>query len=127
MPGLLVSAYFASVYHNIAPRAQRFVPEFCRIEPHTCATLLGTRYARVFKVPNFDLGILYYVGLGASSPFPHVWAQLHSLLWGGSIVALATGVYLSYALLFKLRVPCSLCFAAHGINLLIVLIFTVPL
>ena len=36
-----------------------------------------------------------------------------------SAMSVGIGVYLSYALVFTLRVPCPLCFTSHGINLAI--------
>ena len=37
-------------------------------------------------------------------------------------MSVALGVYLAHSLLFVIRVPCKLCFSAHGINLAILLI-----
>ena len=34
-------------------------------------------------------------------------------------MTVALALYLSYALLFVMRVPCPLCFASHGINAVI--------
>ncbi len=125
LAGLLISGYFAAVYHKLVPGVDRFVPKFCRVEPGACATILETRQARLFGVPNFDLGILFYVGLAISVILPGVWKELHLMLLFGSIVAVAMGFYLSYSLLFQLRVHCRLCFASHAINLLIFLLLVV--
>jgi len=123
--GLLISGYFAVVYHKLIPGVDRFVPKFCRVEPGACATILGTRQARLFGVPNFDLGILFYVGLAVSAILPDVWKELRTMLLFGSIVAVLMGLYLSYSLLFQLKVHCRLCYTSHVINILIFLLLVV--
>ncbi len=123
VPGLLISGYFAAVYHKLVPDADRYIPGFCRIDPGACAMVLETSQARLFGVPNFDLGILFYIGLLGSALLSNVWSELHTMLFMGSIVTVVMGFYLSYVLIFKLRVPCRLCFASHAINLLIFVLF----
>ncbi len=119
--GLLSSSYFAAVYHRWTPDAGRFVPKFCRMEQGECLTLLETRQARVFGVPNFDQGILFYVSLVVAAVLPDVWLQLRTMLFFGATVAVLTGFYLTYVLLVRLKVPCALCFISHVINLLLLL------
>jgi len=121
--GLLISTYFSSVYHRVAPSAKYFIPAFCRLDSSDCTTLLQTRESRLFGVPNFDLAILYYAGLLISAIIPALWKQLFLLLFLGSLVTVATGFYLSYVLVFRLRINCLLCFASHAINILIFLLF----
>jgi uncharacterized membrane protein len=125
--GFLISLYFAAMYHKLALRVDRYVPNFCRIEPATCATVLETSQARLFGVPNFDLGMLYYTGLLGSAILPALWRQLHLMLFLGSIVTVATGFYLSYMLVFRLRIHCTLCFVSHAVNLLLFLFLLVTL
>ncbi len=117
--GLLISGYFAAVEHKLAENPDRFVPTFCRIEPGTCVSILESPQARLFGVPNFDLGMLFYTGLVGAVLFPHLWSQLQALLFMGSIVTVLMGMYLSSILIFRLKTRCVLCFTAHGINLLI--------
>jgi uncharacterized membrane protein len=119
--GLLVSAYFAAVYHKLVANVDRFIPIFCRLDPSTCASLLETPQARLFGIPNFDLGILYYTGLLGTAILPVLWKQLHVILFLGSIVTVVTGLLLSYVLLFRLHIRCTLCFLSHAVNLLIFL------
>ena len=125
--GFLISLYFAAMYHKFAPTVDRYVPNFCRIEPATCATILETSQARLLGVPNFDLGMLYYTGLLGSAILPALWRQLHLMLFLGSIVTVAVGLYLSYVLVFRLRIRCTLCFMSHSVNLLIFLLLLVTL
>jgi uncharacterized membrane protein len=117
--GLLISAYFAAIYHKLAPSIDRFIPGFCRIEPATCTSVLQSPQARLFGIPNFDLGILYYTGLLGTSVLPTLWKQLFGVVFLGSIITVLTGFYLSYVLVFRLRIRCRLCFLSHAVNLLI--------
>jgi uncharacterized membrane protein len=117
--GLVISAYFAAAYHKLEPNIDRFIPRFCRIEPATCTSVLQSPQARLFGLPNFDLGILYYTGLLGSAVLPMLWKQLFGVLFLGSIITVVTGFYLSYVLVFRLRIRCMLCFLSHAVNLLI--------
>jgi uncharacterized membrane protein len=123
--GLLISSYFAAVYHNWVPNFDRFVPRVCRLEPGACDTILRTRGARLLGVPNFDLGILFYAGLAISVFLPPAWVELHTMLVFGSIVAAVMGFYLTYTLLFRLRIHCRLCYTSHVINFVIFLLLLV--
>jgi uncharacterized membrane protein len=117
--GLLISAYFAAVYHKVLPNIDRYVPRFCRPDSHTCATVLQTSQARLFGFPNVDLGLLYYASLLLSAILPTLWTQLQFMLLLGSIVTIVAGFYLAYVLVFQLHVLCTLCFASHAVNFLI--------
>ena len=76
-------------------------------------------------IPNCDLGILFYVSVVISSLLPDVWRQLRTMLFLGSIVAVAMGIYLSYVLVVQLKVRCGLCFTCHAINLILFLFILV--
>ena len=119
--GLLISVYFAAIYHRVVPNIDRYVPQFCQLEPAACATVLETPQARLFGVPNFDLGILYYMSLLGSALLSALWKQLHLMLFLGSIVTVLAGFFLSYVLVFRLRIRCTLCFVSHAVNFLIFL------
>ena len=118
--GLVIASYFTAVaFHWMTPDA-RWIPSFCRLEERTCASVVFTPSARVFGPPNSLLGQLFYLALlaGTVSDWltdPRLWA----LYLGVSLLTVGLGVYLSYALLFVLRVPCPLCFTSHGINAVI--------
>ncbi len=123
--GLVISAYFASIHHNMAPFINRSFSRFCRIPSSACTTLLATRESRLFGVPNFDLGLLFYLSLVISAILPEIWHQLHSMLLFGSIVTVMAGFYLSYVLVFRLHIRCTLCFTCHAVNLLIFLLLLI--
>ena len=118
--GLAVSSYFTAVAWRWTTPDVRWVPAFCRLEERTCASVVFTPSARVFGPPNSLLGQLFYAALLAGAASGRLAdPQLWWLYLGASLVTVGLGVYLSYALLFVLRVPCPLCFASHGINAVI--------
>lgn len=124
LTGFLISLYFTLVYYRRIPANYFLVPRVCRMEESRCQTVLSTRDARVFGVPNFVLGLIYYALVfltalagGPLSDSPAV----QFLLWI-SILVLILGVYLIYSLLFRIKIPCPLCFTCHGINTLIALL-----
>ena len=118
--GLTIASYFTAVAYRWTTPDARWIPAFCRLEERTCASVVFTPSARVFGPPNSLLGQMFYAALlaGAASgrlDDPQLWW----LYLGASLVTVGLGAYLSYALLFVLRVPCPLCFASHGINTVI--------
>ena len=142
LAGLANALYFSFAYYGRIKKA-RWVPEIlCAREGSSCVRVVQTRYARVFGVPNSLLGIVYYLFLikGALANWPihimlndyfgpvvhfHLGMALLMLTSAGTIIL---GVYLIYALRFKLHVHCPLCYTAHVINaalfvLLVILAF----
>jgi len=126
--GLADALYFTLAYYGRIRKA-RWVPAiFCAREGSSCVTVVRTPYARVLGVPNSLLGILYYLLLLAWSGFipryvsigGHIFRPFDTLgLWllGASLCTVALGFYLIYALRRVLHIDCPLCYAAHAINL----------
>ena len=125
LAGFLISLYFTVVHRKPIPAIERYVPTVCRIDPATCASLLATPEARLFGIPNFHLGLLFYTGLIGSVLLSNVWRQLHLMLFLGSLVTVLMGGYLTYVLLVRWKVRCTLCLASHAINLLMFLLLLV--
>jgi uncharacterized membrane protein len=123
--GFLISLYFTMADRDKLAIVDRYVPRLCRIGPDTCGTLLETREARFFGIPNFHLGMIWYIGLSGSVVQPNLWIEMHLMLFFGSLVAVITGFYLSYILIFRVRIRCLLCFISHGINLMIFLVLLI--
>jgi len=122
--GSLISVYFALVYYQRIPANYYLVPRICRMKESTCQTVLSTRDARVFGIPNSALGVLYY-GIVFLITFAGGWEAdglVHRLFLWISILVVLLSIYLSYALLFRIKIVCPLCFVSHGINVLIVLL-----
>jgi uncharacterized membrane protein len=134
--GLADALYFTLAYYGRIRKA-RWVPEiFCAREDSSCVTVVRTPYARVFGVPNSLVGIVYYVlmlvwiwfvprHVTISGHVLRPFETLGLLLLGASISSVALGFYLIYALRRILHTHCLLCYAAHAINiiLLVLLIF----
>ncbi|HET7840824.1 MAG TPA: vitamin K epoxide reductase family protein, partial [Terriglobia bacterium] len=103
-----------------------------------CVTVVKTPYARVFGWPNSLFGICYYLALIVWTLFPAGWLAtvdahaaplsflIRFLLTAASTVTVVLGGYLVYALREKLHTDCPLCYLAHAINavLLVLVILT---
>ena len=118
--GLAIASYFTAVAFRWTKPDVRWIPPSCRLEERTCAAVVFTPSARVFGPPNSLLGQVFYAALLAGTvggwvSDPRYWP----LYLAAGVATVVLGVYLSYALLFVLRVPCPLCFVAHGINAVI--------
>lgn len=127
--GLADALYFTFAYYRHVKKA-RLVPQvLCAREGSSCVTVVRTPYGSVFGVPNSLLGIVYYVLLliwattGQSTSFGFQVGMtayaitFTDLMIAVSAVAVVLGFYLVYALLRILRVDCPFCYAAHAINL----------
>jgi uncharacterized membrane protein len=122
--GLYIAAYFTLVFYGYLNANTRVMPSVCRLEERTCQTVLGTKYAKVFGVPNSLLGVLYY--LIVIAVLLTGWAP-HALALGLILVAwftVALGLYLIYALFYIIRIPCPLCLTGHTINLALAILLT---
>lgn len=85
----------------------------------SCTRVLATPFARVFKIPNFVLGMIYYPFIMISF-FVGVGWWIIPLSW----FVVGFSLYLAYALIIKLKTHCILCYAAQIINVIIALILT---
>ncbi len=117
--GMLVSLYFVLVYHQIFPPDASFVPRVCRMDRGSCDSVLSTAEARMLGIPNFHLGLGYYMLLIVVSLEWTPWSEFREALIFASTVTVVMSVYLSYSLLRKIRSRCNLCFIAHGVNITI--------
>jgi uncharacterized membrane protein len=90
----------------------------------TCDLLLDTPCARLFGIPNSVIGLIFYSGIAAACAVSWLTGQRSLLPYAlaAAVVALCVSLYLAYALLFKLRRVCRLCFLAHAINALLVVV-----
>lgn len=122
--GFLISLYFTGVYYGYLRSDVWWIPKFCRMEQGSCISILRTPEARIFGVPNFVLGLVFYGALffavlGGRHGF------LFDLLIATAIFTVILAVYLIYALRVRLKTDCVLCYAAHGINTIIALMLIV--
>jgi uncharacterized membrane protein len=118
--GFTISTYFTAVAYRWMRPDAGWIPAFCRLGERTCASIVFTPRARVFGLPNSVLGQVFYAALLVGAALGLLdQPSLLGLYRAGSLVTVALAVYLSYSLLFVMRVPCPLCFASHGINTVI--------
>lgn len=135
--GLADALYFTFAYYGRV-RKSRWVPQvLCAREGSSCVTVVQTRYGSVFGVPNSLLGILYYVllafwavtGISARLTIqinitPYV-ITLTDLLIAAGAGTVALGFYLIFALRRILHTDCPFCYAAHAINLLLLVLLVI--
>lgn len=121
--GLLISAYFALVYRNIIRPDNAWIPAFCRINEQSCGSILRTPEAKIIRIPNFYLGIGYYIGLIVLSFFPSIIQEFLLELRVLSGFTVFVGIILTYSLIWRIRVPCVLCFTSHAMNLVLFVMF----
>lgn len=71
--------------------------------------------ARAAGVSNALIGIFYYCGLLALSPFLH-FPLAWTLALAAAVLAAIFSAYLAYSLLFVTRMPCAYCWIGHAVN-----------
>lgn len=122
--GFMSSLYFTLVHYRVMRPDAKFVPRSCQLSEETCQVILSTPDARVFGIPNFLLGLGYYLGLILLSMFGlvHPSTRGYEVLMVLSLFTVFLGVYLTHSLMLKLRVVCVLCIACHIINLVVAII-----
>jgi uncharacterized membrane protein len=136
LAGLLDALYFTLAYYGRVKKA-RWVPSaLCAPESSNCVSVVRTLYARVFGLPNSLLGSAYYLGLigwilagGGEAPTAGTAVWLREAGWLLIVVgvgAVLLGFYLIHALWRVLHIHCPLCYAAHAVNaILLVLLILV--
>ncbi len=118
--GFALASYFTAVAYRWMRPDAAWIPTFCRMGEQTCASIVFTPSARILGLPNSVLGQAFYAALLGGTLLGLLDQPLLLALYrAGSLATVVLAVYLSYALLFVLRVPCPLCFASHGINAVI--------
>jgi uncharacterized membrane protein len=125
LAGLADAFYFTFAYYGRIKKA-RWVPEIlCAREGSNCVTVVQTPYARVFGVPNSLLGVVYYLVLILwAVAAPRVSAVRWPLI-GASGSTVILGSYLIYSLRRKLYIDCPLCYAAHAINAILLVLLII--
>lgn len=118
--GLGISSYFTAVAYRWLGADELWIPSFCRMGKQTCASIVFAPQARVFGPPNSLLGLIYYLALLGGTLLGLLdRPPVLGLFLAASLLTVVLAVYLSYSLLFVVRVPCKLCFTSHGINTII--------
>lgn len=117
--GLLISLYFTLVYRGVLRSDSTMIPQFCRMDNESCLSIIKTREARIIGIPNFYLGILFYLAILAVALFPALTPYVLDSLKIASGFTVIVGIVLSYTLLFVMKKNCVLCFTAHVVNLIL--------
>ena len=123
--GLYIAAYFTLVYYGLIEANTKLMPSVCRLEERTCQTVLGTKYARVFGLPNSLLGVVYYVTLIVLLAGGWATGSIGLALIVVAWFTVALGFFLVYSLFFIIEIPCPLCLAGHTINLALAVLVTI--
>ena len=83
--------------------------------------------ARLFGLPNTVCGLLFYGVLFVLALNHEVLADVMGFLVLVGAFAVMVSIYLTFRLLVSLRARCSLCLAAHVVNLFLLVVFLVGL
>ncbi|MDR7416990.1 MAG: vitamin K epoxide reductase family protein [Armatimonadota bacterium] len=124
--GFLDSLYFVLVQYRILPPNPRWLPRFCRMDEGRCFSILQAPEARLLGIPNSVVGLGIYPGVFAAV----LLGRFGDRRWldvalGGAAGATLASLYLTWALVRRLRTHCPLCYLAHVVNaaLLALLVF----
>jgi uncharacterized membrane protein len=101
----------------------RWMPSFCRLDEKTCRSILDRPEARLFRIPNFYVGIFYYALLIPLTFLPDVLREFLFEIRLISGLTVFIGIILTYSLVWRIKVNCVLCFTSHVVNLLLFFIF----
>ena len=110
--GLVISSYFLCAKRGWFPK---FVKNMPLCEGNTCMRVSDSKYGKMFGVPNYISGFFYYVIILIFS-FLNVDKNILYFLLIVSWSTVLLAIYLTYALLFRLKTVCVPCFVSHGIN-----------
>jgi uncharacterized membrane protein len=137
LAGLADAFYFTVAYYGRV-RKSRWVPHvLCAREGSSCVTVVRTPYGSVFGVPNSLLGAVYYGLLilwAVAGQSASITVQIDmtsyiitftGLLIAASSVTVTLGFYLIFALRRILHTDCPFCYAAHAINLMLLVLLIV--
>lgn len=124
--GLYAALYFLFVYYEVIEPDTAMLPSFCKLGEAQCASLVRSPDAQLFGMPNATLGIVYYLVVVAEGVFG--WQEVPLWFARGTVIVawfvVAVGIYLVYALFFRLRVSCRLCIVAHAVNFALAALLT---
>lgn len=116
--GILISGYFTGVTFRWIKPDTRWIPPVCRLGEDTCALVVFTPQARVFGPPNAVLGLVFYVMLGATALEGGLdEPRIRLAMLGATGITVLLGLFLTYSLLWVIRVRCVLCLSSHVVNL----------
>ena len=119
--GWAFSFYFLRVLNGKISLSQWWIPAVVRMSEGGCQTLVETSYGRIFGKPNAFWGNLYYPFMLIVICFSGGQLIDKSLLLIPALFAMMLSLYLLWGL-YRLRTSCSVCFATHTVNFLILIL-----
>ena len=134
LAGLADALYFTLAYYGRVRHSQWVPRVLCAREGSSCVTVVRTPYGSVFGIPNSLLGIFYYGLLllwAAAWNSAHLTVQINTtayiitltdMLIAASAGTVVLGFYLIFALRRILHTDCPFCYAAHGINIILLVL-----
>jgi uncharacterized membrane protein len=96
----------------------------CRLGEGSCASLARRPEGRLAGLPNWVIGLAYYLAVTAALVMPAPGA-IGEVVVLASWVSVAAGLYLVHALVVRIRVSCPVCFLAHAVNAALALTLTI--
>lgn len=102
-----------------SPLAQKV----CRLDTRDCEKVISSRNARLLGMPNSAVGLVWYAVAGGWAGLALISGTLpfREMILGLSALSVLLGLYLSWSLMFRLKVVCKFCYLGHFMNLLIFL------
>jgi uncharacterized membrane protein len=107
LTGAVVSAYVW--YKQVTPGAVLCIGT-------GCATVIRSRYGRLFGIPNGALGVAYFLSVTAVPLLAPWLSVVVPLAIGVTAVALLLYLYLAYLQFFVLRALCSWCLSSAALT-----------
>jgi uncharacterized membrane protein len=118
--GILITAYFLLMQYRLVRPENPRIPRWCRLGADGCASLLDSPESRIFGIPNTLVALVFYAA-ALILPFH----PFEAIFLVGSIFSAALGVYLSFVLLHRMKIPCALCFTIHTLNIVLAILFII--
>lgn len=119
MIGVSISLYFFLLSRKRQPRIILSISRLCAIDEQTCQDILKTDGGRIFGVPNYFVGIVYYASLILIA-LRTEWLEDHLftlMIFSG--LSVLTSLYLAHLLIIKLEAKCYFCFFIHSLNIIL--------
>ncbi len=119
------SFYMTLAHYGLAGTSALEPSGACPLTGPGCAAVVTSSRAEIFGIPHAVLGTGYFLLIllaGLWRLRTGSWFA-PSLMLAMLVAGVAWSAYLTYELLFVLRIPCAYCLAAHILNALILFVY----
>lgn len=110
LAGFLLSAYAFSVEQSLK-KDQKFKAVCDLSERMSCTRAFTSKYGKIFGISNSLFGIIFYATI-----FVLAYFGLSNFSFYLIVASAIATIYLIYALFFKVKTFCSVCFAIYLLN-----------